>query len=50
MGYNRVIDSLTMFTDIKNKEMRKPECREGKESDKDIRKINRTAPTAISVQ
>ena len=23
MGYNRVIDSLTMFTDIKNKEMRK---------------------------
>ena len=50
MGYNRVIDSLTMFTDIKNKEMRKPECREGKERNEGMRKINRTAPTAISVK
>ena len=45
-----VIDSLTMFTDIKNKEMRKPEYREGKEKNKGMRKINRTALTAISVK
>lgn len=31
-------------------EMRKPECREGKERNQDMRKINRTAPTAISVK
>ena len=30
--------------------MRKPECREGKESDKDMQKISRTAPTAIFTQ
>jgi hypothetical protein len=30
--------------------MRKPECREGKENNQDMRKISRTAPTAISVQ
>ena len=30
--------------------MRKPECREGKEKNQDMRKINRTASTAISVQ
>ena len=35
---------------LKKKEMRKPECREGKESNKDMRKISRTAPTAISIQ
>ena len=34
----------------KMKEMRKPECREGKERKQDMRKINRTAPTAISVK
>ena len=31
-------------------EMRKPECREGKERNESMRKINRTAPTAISVK
>lgn len=31
-------------------EMRKPECREGKEKNESMRKINRTAPTAISVK
>ncbi len=34
----------------KKKEMRKPECREGKERNKDMRKINRTVPAAISVR
>ena len=34
----------------KMKEMRKPECREGKERNQGMRKINRTVPTAISVK
>ncbi len=42
--------SLTELVMKKKKEMRKPECREGKERDKDMRKINRTVPTAISVK
>lgn len=31
-------------------EMRKPECREGKERNESMRKINRTAPIAIFVK
>ena len=38
------------FLNEKMKEMRKPECREGKERDQGMRKINRTVPTAISVK
>ena len=45
-----VIRTNAQESNEKMKEMRKPECREGKERNQDMRKINRTVPIAISVK
>ena len=48
--YNKLARRECSVCYEKMKEMRKPECREGKERDQGMRKINRTVPTAISVK